>query len=187
MEILLVVLAVGLGLVLVLLRRELRPRDPGPAGRPGAGASRRGRPRRRHLASALGDPVPYRAGGVPQRQRDQFTDLYSIGATWYYVLAGCAPCEDVVEQMESGPGTMEIAQMVAEGELTPTPLVRRLPHLPIEVAHLVHRLLAPVAEDRAPGTSRTNAAFDLAEEILELDGRLMHRQVTQAEPWSDTE
>jgi hypothetical protein len=92
------------------------------------------------------------------------------------VLAGCAPCEDVVEQMESRPGTMEIAQMVAEGELTPTPLVRRLPHLPIEVAHLVHRLLAPVAEDRAPGTSRTNAAFDLAEEILELDGRLMQSQ-----------
>ncbi len=76
--------------------------------------------------------------GRMNRSVDQRSDLYSLGLTFYQMLAGTHPCHaaDPLEWVHC-----HLAR-------TPQPLVERLPGLPQVLSSLVMRLLAKAAEDR---------------------------------------
>ncbi|MBW0088484.1 DUF4407 domain-containing protein [Pseudonocardia sp. KRD-184] len=104
---------------------------------------------------------------------DQYGDLYSIGATWYFLLAGCAPFSDLPDLPHD---IVAFAHRAQAGSLVPTPLLNLLPGLPPDLASLIHRLLAGQPTDRAPMDPKTTAVSALAEKLLDIERRLTPAQ-----------
>jgi serine/threonine protein kinase len=74
------------------------------------------------------------------RRADARSDLYGLGCTFYYLLAGRAPFE------AGGP----VEKLMAHALRDPEPLAQVCPDVPPAVAAVVHRLLAKDPEERYP-------------------------------------
>lgn len=86
----------------------------------------------------LGTPLYMSPEQVEGRTVDPRSDLYSLGATAYFVLAGRPPFE----------GETSIAVALQHLRATAAPLSAQRPDLPPELCELVHKLLAKAPEDR---------------------------------------
>jgi formylglycine-generating enzyme required for sulfatase activity/tRNA A-37 threonylcarbamoyl transferase component Bud32 len=71
---------------------------------------------------------------------DLRSDVYSLGSTLYYLLAGCPPFQGSVP---------EVLSRIGSGEL-PRPLASLVPQVPPEVARLISKAMAAKAQDRFP-------------------------------------
>lgn len=87
---------------------------------------------------AVGTPLYMSPEQVEGRTVDPRSDLYSLGATAYHMLAGRPPFE----------GDTALAIAVQHLRNEPKPLLDARPDLPPELCHVVHRLLAKKVEDR---------------------------------------
>ncbi|MFM9117880.1 MAG: serine/threonine-protein kinase [Planctomycetota bacterium] len=86
----------------------------------------------------LGTPLYMSPEQVEGRTVDPRSDLYSLGATAYFVLAGRPPFE----------GETSLAIALQHLRTTPAPLATQRPDLPSELCDLVHKLLAKQPADR---------------------------------------
>jgi len=94
-----------------------------------------------------GSPVylaPEHAQGQPIDHR---VDLYSLGVSWYQMLAGEPPF--------SGRSPREV--ILKQIHEAPPPLRERAPEVPPDVAELVHRLLAKDPAERVPSARQLQA------------------------------
>ncbi len=87
---------------------------------------------------AVGTPLYMSPEQVEGRAVDPRSDLYSLGATAYHMLAGRPPFE----------GDTALAIAVQHLRNEPKPLLDARPDLPPELCRIVHRLLAKSVEDR---------------------------------------
>jgi len=90
---------------------------------------------------------------MDSRTTDVRSDLYSLGCTFYYLLAGMAPFQHLDAIVD---------KLHAQCELEPTPIAELRPDLPAEVAAIVGTLIAKRRRDRFQSPS------DLAEALLNL-------------------
>jgi len=92
--------------------------------------------------------VEYTAPELVRSQRavDRRVDVYGLGATLYRLLAGVPP-HDAGAVSES-----LFSKLVRVGSETPGPVAQRRPDLPLTLAALVDRMVAPKPEDR-PATA----------------------------------
>lgn len=74
----------------------------------------------------------------------ELADIYSIGATWYYLLTGRPPYHGVQRDL----GAKEIAKQISDGKVKCARLDELVPGLPDEVVSLVHDLIAIVPQNR---------------------------------------
>jgi len=81
----------------------------------------------------------------------ELADIYSVGATWYFLLVGDPPY-----------------QQHRAGETHCVPLEALLPDLPVEVVDLVHRLISQVPRDRMLNWSGAQPSIELQREIRQL-------------------
>ena len=72
------------------------------------------------------------------RQADIRSDLYSLGCTWYHLLAGQPPFDG------GTPATKGIAHM----QQVPTPIEQLVPTVPAKVSTIIQKLMAKRPEDR---------------------------------------
>jgi serine/threonine protein kinase len=86
------------------------------------------------------------------RQADARSDLYSLGATFYYLLTGRAPFE----------GRSPVEKLMAHAHQLPEPLEQLRPDVLPALAAVVHRLLAKNPEDRYPSARAFLTALDAA-------------------------
>lgn len=104
---------------------------------------------------------------APEQARDSAAvdsrcDLYSLGATLYYLLAGEPPLgrrRDAIERLH------------AIATERPVPLVERRPDVPAPLSRLVDRLLAKVPDDRpssAAAVAEELRAYSTGAKLLEL-------------------
>ncbi|MHC4601183.1 MAG: protein kinase domain-containing protein [Planctomycetota bacterium] len=109
---------------------------------------------------------------APEQARDPTAvdgraDLYSLGATLYFALAGRPPVE--------GRTTLEILARLFGGERTPLEDVR--PDLPPAVHGFVNRTLATDPEDRFADAAEVHAALVAIIDDLEEAGRSWHEKI----------
>jgi hypothetical protein len=106
---------------------------------------------------ALGGTPRYTAPEVLlERHFDaELADLYSIGATWYFLLTGRPPYLTA----DNGEGARDLAREIVAGTLVCTDLNDLLPDLPAEVSELVHDLISPEPARRGSPTDEGPAAY----------------------------
>ena len=90
------------------------------------------------VGQTVGTPRYMSPEQVEGRPTDHRSDLYSLGVTFYYLLAGQAPYD--------GGTPVQIALQHLKG--TPPPLGEARPDLPPELCRLVHQMMARTAADR---------------------------------------
>ena len=90
------------------------------------------------VGQTVGTPRYMSPEQVEGRQTDHRSDLYSLGVTFYYLLAGRAPFD--------GETPVQIALQHLKSEAPSLSSIR--PDLPPEVCGLVHRLISRKPEDR---------------------------------------
>ena len=95
-------------------------------------------------------------------QLDRRSDIYSLGSTLYFLLAGKHPFSGTAH---------EVMAKIGEGRI-PTPLHERNPAIPREVSDLVRRAMAPRPADRFP------SAGVLARELKKQLRELSHVEVS---------
>jgi len=105
---------------------------------------------------ALGTPLYMSPEMVRGERVDARSDLYSLGATFYHLLAGRPPFE----------GTSAYAVALKHSEEEPPPLDKWAPDTPPELCHIVHRLLRKNPAER----------YQSAEAVLHELGHLAERQ-----------
>ena len=84
---------------------------------------------------------------------DARSDLYSLGATFYHLLAGRPP--------HSGSTTPEVIAKHLEADVDP--LADVAPHVPPALAKIIHRLLAKQPSDRYQSAAELTGALDVVE------------------------
>jgi hypothetical protein len=99
----------------------------------------------------------------------ELADLYSIGATWYYLLTGQAPHEEAGRVA----GARELARRIQAGTATFVPLDRLLPDIPGEVAALVHTLLSVDPAARVVGKAGVRPATGLKQAVKAISRELV--------------
>jgi serine/threonine-protein kinase len=104
----------------------------------------------------LGTPMYMSPEQVEGRPLDPRTDIYSLGATFYFMLAGRPPFR--------GQNAFEVALQHVRAE--PEPLAVLRPDLPTDLCAVVHKMMAKKREDRYQ-TGR-----DLLADLARLRGRL---------------
>ena len=95
------------------------------------------------VGQTVGTPRYMSPEQVEGRTTDHRSDIYSLGVTFYYLLAGRAPY--------SGETPVQIALQHLKSE--PPSLAAQRPDLPPEVCGLVHRMMAKEAAQRPQGAS----------------------------------
>ncbi len=115
------------------------------------------------VSRALGGTRSYTAPEALLGAKDdpELGDLYSVGATWYYLLTGQSPYQDA----GVAPEPKIHALRIQRGEVTFTPLDRLLPDIPTPVAGLVHTLLSPDPEARMVGQDGERPAAGLVRAV----------------------
>ena len=143
--------------ILLTAKGQAKVADFGLAKRPGTDASVT------LTGARLGTPLyfpPEMARGKPADAR---SDLYSLGATFYHLLAGRPPFE--------GQSTAELVLQHAEARVPP--LAEAAPGAPRDLCRAVHRLL------RKNPSERYQSAMDLLQALERVGG---HLAVSQFEP-----
>jgi serine/threonine protein kinase len=116
-----------------------------------------------HTGALMGTPLYFPPEAARGERYDARSDLYSLGATFYHVLAGRPPFE--------GGNAIELAVKHTEGQVPP--LAEAAPEASPALCRIIHRLLR-----KSPGER-----YQSAEELLEALGRVEARRTTcQAEP-----
>lgn len=121
--------------------------------------------------TALGTPLymsPEQAEGSPVDAR---SDLYSLGATLYHLLAGRPPF--------GGPTHLAVA--LAHLKEAPEPLERHRPDLPLSLTDIVLRLLAKAPADRFQSPGELLHAVETAQQALSQGFRRQKSPLA----WSD--
>jgi len=101
--------------------------------------------------------APEVAAGKPADAR---SDLYSLGATFYCLLAGEAPF----------PGTSITEVAIKHAQETVPPLADRAPGAPVALCRLIHRLLRKTPGERYPSADEVLTALDRVERALVAPG-----------------
>jgi serine/threonine-protein kinase len=124
---------------------------------------------------ALGTPLYMSPEQIQGLSVDSRSDLYSLGATAYHMLAGRPPF--------SGDTPLALAMQHLQAE--PTPLSQLRPDLPEELVRIVHRLLKKSPEERygsATEVARELRAFidsnleGLGDKMIPFSGLVIERQ-----------
>ncbi|MFN5300043.1 MAG: serine/threonine-protein kinase, partial [Planctomycetaceae bacterium] len=105
----------------------------------------------------LGTPLYMSPEQVSDSKLDQRSDLYSLGVTFYHVLAGQPPY--------SGKTALAVAMQHADPKQKPQPLAELRPDLPLVVCRIVHKLMAKDV------TRRYQTAEDLLADLKRLRER----------------
>jgi len=110
---------------------------------------------------ALGTPLymsPEQASGGPVDAR---SDLYSLGASVYHLLAGQPPFK----------GSTHVAVALAHQREQPTPLAAYRPELPAGLGRIVEQLLAKRPEDRCESPTELLQAVEAVEMAISAGSR----------------
>lgn len=117
---------------------------------------------------ALGTPLYMSPEQIQGLTVDSRSDLYSLGATAYHMLAGRPPF--------SGETALALAMQHVQAE--PTPLEQIRPDLPAELVEIVHRLLK-----KSPN-ERYSSAMELARDLRQLIDTHLEGRGDQMIPFS---
>lgn len=105
------------------------------------------------IGITMGTPLYMSPEQVEGQQVDPRSDIYSLGITLYHMLTGKPPFE--------GENALSIAVQHVKNEATPLQLIR--PDIPVELAELIHRMIAKKPEDRI------QSASDVLKELRKVD------------------
>lgn len=114
-----------------------------------------------HEGTTLGTPLYMSPEQVEGRELDSRSDLYSLGATLYHLIAGRPPFET---------GT-PLSVAVAHVRETPRPLKQLRPEFPDVLTDLIDRLLAKNPADRLADPTALLEALHATEEVAGGAGR----------------
>jgi serine/threonine protein kinase len=109
----------------------------------------------------LGTPLYMSPEQAEGKRVDARSDLYSLGATVYHLLAGRPPFD----------GTTSLAVAMAHIKDSPTPLSSLRPDLPAELIAIVDRLLAKDPAGRYPSPGDMLRAVEPIERALDAGSR----------------
>jgi tRNA A-37 threonylcarbamoyl transferase component Bud32 len=96
---------------------------------------------------------------LQSKRADRRSDVYSLGATLYYLLTGRPPF----------PGGSALRKLMAHQQETPTPLATLRPEIPEPLVHVVERMMAKAPTDRyqtAAEAAEALSPFTHAEDAL---------------------
>jgi len=99
----------------------------------------------------LGTPLYISPEAADSREADQRSDLYSLGATFYHVLAGRPPFQ--------APTPLAVMGMHVSAQVPP--LAQHAPDVPAALCAIIHRLLAKRPAERYQSAEELLAALDL--------------------------
>lgn len=105
------------------------------------------------IGITMGTPLYMSPEQVEGQKVDPRSDIYSLGITLYHMLAGKPPFE--------GENALAIAVQHVKNEATPLALIR--PDIPVELAELVHKMMARQIKDRV------QSAGDILKALRKID------------------
>ena len=108
----------------------------------------------------FGAPEMFTASEPFDASEAPYADIWSLGATMYYLFAGEPPLARDVERIYPGEtlGSAQIARLARQGRIAITALDELVPDAPSELAQLVQQMLAIVPAERAVGSEPWAAA-----------------------------
>ncbi len=112
------------------------------------------------IGITMGTPLYMSPEQVEGKNVDPRSDIYSLGITLYHMLAGKPPFE--------GENALAIAVQHVKNEAAPLQLIR--PDIPVELAELVHKMMARHPQDRI------QSATDIIKALRKID-------VNSSEDW----
>jgi serine/threonine-protein kinase len=114
----------------------------------------------------LGTPMYMSPEQVRGQELDHRSDLYSLGVTFYHMLAGVPPFK----------GETPLALALKHVQETPADLSVHRPDLPPDLCHLVMRLMAKAPGDRFP------TAAEMLRELARIRGTLQTASISMPVP-----
>ena len=122
--------------------------------------------------STVGTPLYMSPEQINGKDLDQRSDIYSLGVTFYHLLAGRPPFLG------------ETAMSVAAQHLhqTPVPLSERRPDLPPRLCHVVHKMMAKKPEDRYPDALSVCKELAAIEKSVKTSGGETELTLGELEP-----